>query len=309
MNQLHKIKVPVYSFFKVRTPFYIISKKIKLFFAKNNRKFFKSSKQNNEFLDLISNGIVLAKNTIDKSVINNWINRYHIFNDFFIESEGNISFPFYNKEFHDLFFKSDFLGYLNTYYDLLHGKKPVLQTMPTLVITKPDMNQGDFSSSNHNFPAVWHTDYLTEFTIHIPLVDINNKTNHTKYILNSHTNFLIPPVGAIKVDEANSVNCFAKAGDALFIDVDGWHRGHLEKGSFRAMIQLKFTIGNNKLSFDLDNPKIKKALERTKMKTKKYDLLKKVFQDDYEFFKKANPDFNSPHAKQFLDKGLNNYSK
>ena len=264
MNQLNKIKIPVYSFFKSRTPFYIISKKIKLFFAKNNRNFFKSSKQNNEFLDLISNGTVLAKNTIDKSIINNWINRYHIYNDCFIESEGNISFPFYNKEFHDLFFKSDFLGYLNTYYDLLYGKKPVLQTMPTLVITKPDMNQVDFSFGSDNFPAVWHTDYLTEFTVHIPIVDINSETNHTKYLNGSHTNFFAPPVGAVKVNETNNTNCFARAGDALFIDVDGWHRGHLEKGSFRAMIQLKYTIGNDQLTFQPNNAKTKNALERSK---------------------------------------------
>tara|TARA_B100000768_G_C11280829_1_gene378504 strand:+ start:1892 stop:2824 length:933 start_codon:yes stop_codon:yes gene_type:complete len=310
MNLLNKFKVPLYSFFKLRTPYYIISKKNKLSFAtKNKKNVFESKKRNNEFYYLLTNGMVLAKNLISKTTINNWTDRYKIYKDSFHECEGNISFPFYNKDFHDLLFNSDFLGYLNTYYDLLYGKKPVLQTMPTLVVTKPDMNQSDFSTLNHNFPAVWHTDYITEFTIHIPLVNINNKTNHTKYLLKSHTNFLIPPVGATKVNEINNKNCFADVGDALFIDVDGWHRGHLEKGSFRAMIQLKYTIGNNELFFDPNNPKIKKALERTAINTKNYDYLKNIFKEDYEFFKKTNPDFSSPHAKTFLNNTLNIYSK
>lgn len=310
MNILNKFKIPLYSFFKVRTPYYIISKKNKLYFARKNKKnVFESKKRNNEFYCLLTNGMVLAKNLISKTTINNWVNRYHIKSDSFQECEGNISFPFYNKDFHNLLFNSDFLGYLNSYYDLIYGKKPVLQTMPALIITKPEMYQHNFSSTNHNFPAVWHTDYLSEFTIHIPLVEINSKTNHTKYLLKSHTNFLIPPVGTTKVNEINNTNCFADIGDTLFIDVDGWHRGHLEKGSFRAMIQLKYTIGNNELIFDPNNPKIKKALDRTEKNTKNYDFLKNVFKEDYEFFKKANPDFNSPHAKMFLNKALKIYSK
>ncbi len=307
---MKNLKYYIYTFLKTRTPFYIISKKVKLFFAKKSKKnIYRNSKKNDEFSFLLSNGMVLAKSIIDKNTINNWISRYKISNDSFHKCEGNISFPFYNKDFHDLYFNSDFLGYLNSYYESVYGKKPVLQTMPTLVITKPDMNQSDFTSSKHNFPAVWHTDYLTEFTIHIPLIEINNKTNHTKYLLKSHTNFFPPPVGTTNVNEINNINCFANIGDSLFIDVDGWHRGHLEKGSFRAMIQLKYTIGNNELIFDPNNPKIKKALERTSINTKDYDSLKDIFKEDYEFFKKSNPDFNSPNAKIFLDTALKIYSK
>ena len=310
MKNIDKLKIPIYSFFKIRTPTYILSKKTRLFFAKRNDKsLFKSLKRNNEFSHLLSHGMVAAKHIIDSTVINNWAKKYHISDESFIECEGNISFPFYNKEFHDLLFNSDFLDFINAYFDLVHQQRPVLQTMPTLVITKPDTNQGEFSSVKHNFPAVWHTDYLTEFTIHIPLVNINDKTNHTKYLLNSHTNFFIPPVGATKVNEVDNVNCFADVGDALFIDVDGWHRGHLEKGSFRAMIQLKYTTGNNKLSYEPNTLKVKKALERTVMNTKNYDLLKNVLKQDYEFFKRINPDFNSSHAKSFLDNALYHYTQ
>jgi hypothetical protein len=307
---MNKLKIPIYSFFRKRTPKYIISKKFKLFLA--NRKkdvLFKSAKSNNEFSHLISNGMVVAENIIDKNIIENWISKYNIYNENFVACKGNVFFPFYNKEFHDILFNSNFLDYLNMYYYLVYGKKPVMQQMPTLVITKPDINQLDISHGKSNFPAVWHTDYLTEFTIHIPIVDINSKTNHTKYLNGSHTNFFAPPIGAVKVNETNNTNCFARAGDALFIDVDGWHRGHLEKGSFRAMIQLKYTIGNDQLTYNPNNIKSKNALERTKIKTKKFNLLKKVFQKDYKFFKKVNPDFNSPHAKLFLDYALFNYSK
>lgn len=307
---MNKLKIPIYSFFRKRTPSYIISKKFKLFFANRNKDvLFKSSKSKNEFYHLLLNGMVLAENIIDKNIIKNWISKYNIYDENFIACKGNISFPFYNKEFHNIMFNSDFLYYLNKYYDLAYGKKPVMQQMPALVITKPDMNQLDFSFGSDNFPAVWHTDYLTEFTVHIPIVDINSKTNHTKYLNGSHTNFFAPPVGAVKVNETNNTNCFARAGDALFIDVDGWHRGHLEKGSFRAMIQLKYTIGNDQLTFQPNNAKTKNALERTIMNTKHYDSLKNVFKEDYEFFKKENPDFNSSSANLFLEHALNIHSK
>ena len=307
---MNKLKIPIYSFFRKRTPKYIISKKFKLFLA--NRKkdvLFKSAKSNNEFSHLLSNGMVVAENIIDKKIIKNWISKYNIHNDNFVACKGNIFFPFYNKEFHDILFNSNFLDYLNIYYYLVYGKKPVMQQMPSLVITKPDINQLDISHGKSNFPAVWHTDYLTEFTIHIPIVDINSKTNHTKYLNGSHTNFFAPPVGAVKVNETNNTNCFARAGDALFIDVDGWHRGHLEKGSFRAMIQLKYTIGNDQLTYNPNNIKSKNALERTVMNTKNYDSLKNVFKEDYKFFKKENPDFNSLSTNLFLEEALMKYSE
>ena len=307
---MNKLKILIYSFLRKRTPLYIISKKFKLFFANRNKDvLFKSSKSNNEFSHLLLNGMVLAENIIDKNIIKNWISKYNIHNENFIACKGNISFPFYNKEFHNILFNSDFLDYLNMYYDLVYGKKPVMQQMPSLVITKPDINQLDFSHGNDNFPAVWHTDYLTEFTVHIPIVDINSKTNHTKYLNGSHTNFFAPPLGAVKVNETNNTNCFARAGDALFLDVDGWHRGHLEKGSFRAMIQLKYTTGNDQLTFCPNNNKIKNALERNKMNTKHYDSLKNVFKEDYEFFKKENPDFNSLSTNLFLENALKTHCK
>ena len=307
---MKKLRFYVYTFFRVRTPFYVISKYLNILYAKKrHKKLFNSEKKNQEFAHLLSNGMISAKNVVDKTTIESWVEKYNIKSENFFGCEGNISFPFYNNELHDLLCKSDFLDYLYSYYELVYGKKPVLQTMPTLVVTKPDMNQSGFSSSRHNFPAVWHTDYKTEFTIHIPLVNINGKTNHTKYLLKTHTNFFPPPVGATKVDEINNINCFADIGDALFIDVDGWHRGHLEKGSFRAMIQLKYTIGNNELIFDPNDSKVKKALERTAVNTKSYGSLKNIIKNDYEFFKKVDPDLNSPHAKIFLEKALKFYSE
>ena len=107
MKNLDKFKIPLYSFFMVRTPYYIFLKKIKLFFAKQkNKTYFQSSKRNNEFLKLLHNGMITAKNIIDSSTIKNWVERYKINNDSFSECEGNISFPFYNKEFHHLLFNS-----------------------------------------------------------------------------------------------------------------------------------------------------------------------------------------------------------
>lgn len=302
MNLPKRLKIPLYSFFKIRTPLYITTKKIRIFLAKRRlKKQLVESKEKNELLQLFSDGFVLSNNLIDLATINSWITRYNISNENFIECEGNLSFPFYNKEFHDIMFNSKFLEYLNSYYELVYGKKAVLQSMPSLVITKPMMDQIDFTSSEHNFPAVWHTDYITEFTIHIPLFNIDDSTNHTKYLVKSHTNYFIPPIGALKVDETKKVDCFANVGDALFIDVDGWHRGHLEKGSFRAMIQLKYTVGNDRLFFDPNNTKQKAAIIRLKKHIRDYPLLKSVLEEDYLYFKSKSPNFNAAHINQSLE--------
>jgi hypothetical protein len=297
-----KLKVPIYSFFKVRTPFYITSKKVRILLAKQRlKKKLIGSKENRELIQLLNDGMVLSKNVIDDVTVKNWISRYKIFSDSFIECEGNISFPFFNSELSDLLFNSDFLNNLYSYFDLVYGKKAVLQAMPTLVITKPKITQDNFTSSEYNFPAAWHTDYISEFTIHIPLTNIDNLTNHTKYILKSHTNFLIPPLGARKVNESNKIDCFAKVGDALFIDVDGWHRAQLEKGSFRAMIQLKYTLGNDQLEYDPDNSKQMAAINRSKKHTLNYTNLKSVLEEDYRYFKSHSPDFGSNNINLSLD--------
>ena len=75
----------------------------------------------------------------------------------------------------------------------MYGCKPVLQCIPYLVITYPNVSHEKFIPKQHNFPANWHTDYQSEFSIHLPIVEINSSNTHTMYAAKTHVSFLKAP--------------------------------------------------------------------------------------------------------------------
>ena len=83
------------------------------------------------------------------------------------------------------------------------------------------------------------------------------------------------------------VDCFAKKGDAILIDVTGVHRGEL-KQAFRIMIQVKFTCGNDILIFDENNPKFLKSLKALKENIVDYQNVINSIQDSLTFISKTN---------------------
>ena len=238
----------------------------------------------NDLLELLKSGFLRFRDRIDEDLISTCKDRYGIKESNFTRTDGNITFPFFNAGIHDLLENSALIDVLEDYYRWMYGSPPILQIIPTLVVTYPSIPQRDFVQGAHNFPASWHVDYGSEFTIHIPLEEISDKTPHTRYIAGSHTSLLRPATKRGYDSHKRVISCFAAPGDALMVDVDGWHRGHLEAHGFRAMIQLKFTTGNDQLSAKaLSGPKAERNALRSKESTNNYEELKQQLATDKQY--------------------------
>ena len=242
-----------------------------------------SSRQLNNLLELLDSGFLRFENCLDPDLIASWKDRYGIKESNFVRAEGNISFPFFNAGMHGLLGKGALIDLLQDYYRWMYGSPPILQMIPALVVTYPNVAQGDFKQGAHNFPANWHVDFRSEFTIHIPLEEISDKTPHTRYCAGSHTS-LLRPAKSGHDSHKRVVRCFGAPGDALMLDVEGWHRGQLEAHGFRAFIQLKFTLGNDLLTPNvLSGKKAEKNVLLAKESTKNYDKLKQQLAADRQY--------------------------
>jgi hypothetical protein len=285
----------IYSFLTTylitRSPFYIAKKYFRSKLFKNHSSFngiMTSSSLN--FNNLLDDGVVVGKNLFDNNIIEKWKKRYGIDSQSFTPWVGNLSIPFFNQDVYSLLTDSEMLFYVNKYFHIVYGMKPVLQQIPMLVVTYPSVNQEEYQNKSHNFPASWHVDYKSEFTIHIPLTEINNKTSHTKYLKGTQNRISRPPGDLIvKPENKKLLDCFATPGDMIFLDVDGWHRAQLEKGTIRIFLQIKYTIGNDQLFYSDPSDKQLNSMKKIKEVAKNYDKIKECLTEDL-FFIKNLPD-------------------
>ena len=151
------------------------------------------------------------------------------------------------------------------------------------MVTNSLIQEKSFNEKIHKIPAFFHTDYPTEVTIHIPLTDITPKTPRTMYLDGSSMDSFVRPMK--KYDARKVVNkfktseLFAKAGDALVIDVTGIHKAVIEPQP-RIMIQLKFTSGRNILT-KLDQMKLNSQIELAQTNFSNYRNFIKLLHDDW----------------------------
>jgi len=253
---------------------------------------------------LLEDGFFRMANTIGMETIEQWKNDYGIKKENFEPRDGNLGFPFYNEEMHRLITNSRIKNLLFDFFSTIYGKTPVLQIIPHLVIAYPNISHQDFSPDKNNFPAAMHVDYPYEFTIHIPLTKITDLTSHTKYISGSHLFFSTPSYRNRNLQSQKLVSCYANPGDVLFLDVDGWHRAELVKTSFRAIIQLKFSAGNNLLFFQKTD-KLVKNNQRTMDAMKTFPSLKKKLTEDRTFLQ--NLDVSSSKSIGILKDNIGYY--
>jgi hypothetical protein len=235
---------------------------------------------------LISDGGVSIRGVVSKKIISNWLDSYSIFDSNFLPSEGNVTWPFYNNDIHNLLQDSKFMSILDEYFIKVYGLPPVLQVVPSLVITKPSIQQDSPILSKKLFPAEWHIDYPGEFTVHIPLVEITTEVTHTKYCRGTQYSLMKPKERLI-----NKNNLFlgtGSPGDVIMMDVDGWHAAQLKKNSFRALVQLKFTTGNNLLYSHFDAKKRGGVAKRFFKSIKDFRGLQSQIKEDYKFLMSVN---------------------
>jgi len=245
----------------------------------------------NDLDTLLRDGVIKLSSEISDAVINKWKNDYFINRSSYIPSDGNITFPFYNREMHELLKSSNFISLIGEYFQSVYHEKPILQKIPSVVITYPTVSQQQFDNSKNHFPAGWHIDYPYEFTVHIPLEEISLLTSHTKYISGSQYRLTSPSLNSDLIEDNNTVvDCLADAGDILCLDVEGWHRAQLERNSYRAMIQLKFTAGNDLLYWQ-DSKKSQTVIQRSVKGIKVYGELKERLKEDLKYIESLL-DFN-----------------
>ena len=279
-----KLKSFLSAYLISRPPWYIGSKFLRSKLARNKESDYGGiSKHLFSFKNLLNDGAVIGREIINRQIVESWQKKYGLYSELFSPWEGNMSFPFYNEEIHEILADSEISYYINKYFQTVYGTRPVLQQIPTMVITYPSMNQADYEYGAHNFPAAWHTDFKSEFTVHIPITIIDDKTPHTKYLKGTpHT--LQRPRNKIKATSGEQVlSCFAVPGDAIFLDVDGWHRAQLERGRFRVFVQLKFTRGNNMLVYREPGGKLKKSIEKIKEVSKEFDRIQNGLKQDFAY--------------------------
>ncbi len=229
--------------------------------------------------DLLNNGYSIYDSLIDIKILNNLIDKYQLNKKNFKKSYTNVAIPILDKEFIDYMSNHKKINsIIEEFYFSSYGTKPVLQTPPSIVITNPSIKK---NKEEYNIPHKWHTDYKSEFTFHIPLMDITSNTTKTVYAEKSQNIISVNSQSILKTDDlkSNIIPLEAKKGSIIFIDVSGAHKAEL--GQYRAMIQFKFTSGNDLLT-EIIKPKSYynlgvKFKENFLLNTNK---LKKSFSDD-----------------------------
>ena len=202
--------------------------------------------ENSNIQDLLINGFSIFDSLIDKNILNNLIIKYQLDEKNFKKSYTNVTIPILDAEFINYISNHKKINSIvEDFYFSTYGTKAFLQIHPAIVITNPSFKN---TKEHYNIPNKWHTDYKSEFTFHIPLTDINSDSTKTVYAEKSQNILSINPESNLNINdyESNIIPLEAKKGSVIFIDVSGAHKAEL--GKFRAMIQFKFTSGNDLLN-------------------------------------------------------------
>ena len=229
-------------------------------------------------LSLIDNGYLLVPDLFGESAANAVISEYGFSERSFKRAAGNLTWPCLSTHLVKLLNDARYQTLLQTYFRVMYGAPPVLQTIPSLVVSYPSIAPEEFDSRRHGFPAAWHTDYPGEFTVHLPLTDITESTSHTAYVSGSAKGFRLYRKSRPQTLAGKEFLGFAKSGDALFFDVCGIHRANLRPG-LRAMIQIKYTLGNDMLLFNKHNKKYWSNLVRLKRHSTIMTNVAEIFTD------------------------------
>ena len=278
---LKKFIISVLNYFRLRNPFFYFKKKLR-----RSAYLLLNLRNKNEFLyQLIQTGAVNYNKSVDKDIIDKWIYSYGLDINNINPSEGNLAFPFFNEDLLKMLKNSNFSNLLDEYFYKLHGCYPVLQQIPFIVITYPNIDQTDFDPSKHNFPANWHTDYQSEFTVHIPFISIDSLSTHTLYSVGTHTSIFNAPKNNKNIK--NIFKAFGQKTDAIMLDVDGWHSGKLDGTNPRIMLQLKYTKGNDLLTHPAEELPEKQEMQilRTRGNLKNYEKIRRCLLNDMSYIK------------------------
>lgn len=241
--------------------------------------------------DLTNKGFANYESLLDSQKLIYLREQYGLIKENFTKFDSNISLPFVNSTILKRLDYGTELGQLiKKFFHICYKITPVLQSLPHIIVTNSLIKQDSFNEKIHRIPAFFHTDYPTEVTIHIPLTDITAKTPRTMYLNGSAMDSFIRPMKKYDakrvVDKFKSSELFAKAGDALVIDVTGVHKAVIEPKP-RIMLQLKFTSEKNILN-KLSTKKLNSQIEHARSNFRNYKNYIKLMNADWIETTKSN---------------------
>ena len=110
--------------------------------------------------------VVKCDSIVDQNLLDHCISKYGLNVDNITPSDGNLAFPFFNKEVEKLLTDSEMSKLLDEYFEYIRLYTNFVDDQ-NVVITYPNIKHDEYDAKVNNFPADWHTDYQSEFTIHL----------------------------------------------------------------------------------------------------------------------------------------------
>ena len=282
MHQLVEIKQ------KIGNTFYRIKKNLDIFPRLKKNILLKNKYLEKDFREFLEKGYIIQTEFLDrkdlKYIIGEYLNLKNINNNEYYDY--NLSIPFFDKKIIEKITSSSLFFVLKKFYSMTCNSEIFFQQTPLIVITKSSVDQS-LANDNTRIPVRFHTDYPSEISLQIPLINQLDYSPHTLYLekTNRDIKFKCSTIyDEKKLNDYNKVKLLGNEGDAVLIDTQGVHRANIFKNSLRIMLFFKFSSKKNILS----NIDYKELYKRSaKLNYFKYDN-KSKFLEDYNFAISSN---------------------
>lgn len=257
MHQLVDIKKKIgNTFYQIKKNLDVLPRLKKNFLLKN--KFLE--KDLYKFLD---KGFLIQNAFLDQKELNYIIREYLNLNNINDNNyyDFNLSIPFFDQKIIEKIISSNLFQVIKKFYSLTCNSKIFFQQIPFIVITKPSIDQS-LANEKTRIPARFHTDYPSEISLQIPLINQLNYTPHTLYLEKTNRDLKFKCMSNYdekSLKDYNKVKLLGHEGDAILIDTQGVHRANLFKNSLRIMLFFKFSSKKN----ILNNVNYKELYERS----------------------------------------------
>ena len=246
MPQLVKLKK------KIGNTLYQIKKNLDIFPRLKKNILLKNTHLEKDFRQFLEKGYIIQTEFLDQKdlryIIGEYLNLKNIHdNDYY---DYNLSIPFFDKKIIEKIISSSLFSVLKNFYSMTCNSEIFFQQVPFIVITKSSIDQ--FLANNKTrIPVKFHTDYPSEISLQIPLINQLDHSPHTLYLEKTNRDIKFKcstTYDEKKLNYYNKVKLLGNEGDAVLIDTQGVHRANIFKNSLRIMLFFKFSSKKNILS-------------------------------------------------------------
>lgn len=247
--------------------FFLLKKRLEIFNKiKKNYFYYLNSNEDKSFQSILEKGYFIEKNILNNNDINAILNKYLDSN--YLNNEKrfdyNLFYPFFDEKILNKILSSETMHLAKKFFSMIYQSIPKFQQCPLLIITKPNLNNNEIEN-RIKIPATFHTDYPTEMSLHIPLVDLNENEIFTTYCQGSNRSYFVLPTTDYDQDyvkKFKQIKLTSNKGDGILLDTQGIHKAKIEKNSIRIMLFIKFSSEKNLLEnidYSSNSEKAKKS--------------------------------------------------